>query len=48
LVTLFNNNFRQFGYFFDSNDGKIGLYIDPILKQINCPSGTYTINVFND
>ena len=48
LVTLFNINFRQFGYFFDNNDGKIGLYIDPILKQINCPSGTYTINVFND
>jgi hypothetical protein len=48
LVTLFNNNFRQFGYFFDNNDGTIGLYINPSLKQQYCPSGTYTIDVFND
>jgi len=48
LVTLFNSNFRQFGYFFDNNDGTIGLYINPSLKQQYCPSGTYTINVFND
>jgi hypothetical protein len=48
LVTVFNNNFRQFGYFFDNNDGTIGLYINPSLKQQYCPSGTYTINVFND
>jgi hypothetical protein len=48
LVTLFNNNFRQFGYFFDNNDGTIGLYINPSLKEQYCPSGTYTINVFNN
>ena len=48
LVTLFNNNFRQIGYFFDNNDGRIGLYINPSLKQQYCPSGTYTIEVFND
>jgi hypothetical protein len=48
LVTLFNNNFRQFGYFFDNNDGSIGLYINPSLKQQYCPNGTYTIDVFND
>ena len=48
LITLFNNNFRQFGYFFDNNDGTIGLYINPSLKQQYCPSGAYTINVFND
>jgi len=48
LVTVFNNNFRQFGYFFDNNDGTIGLYINPSLKQQYCPSGVYTINVFND
>jgi len=48
LVTLFNNNFRQFGYFFDNNDGTIGLYIKPSLKQQYCPSGTYTIFVFED
>ena len=48
LITLFNGNFRQFGYFFDNNDGTIGLYINPSLKQQYCPTGTYTINVFND
>ena len=48
LITLFNNNFRQFGYFFDKNDGTIGLYINPSLKQKFCSTGTYTINVFND
>jgi hypothetical protein len=48
LVTLFNNIFRQFGYFFDNNDGTIGVYINPSLKQQYCPSGTYTINVYND
>ena len=48
LVTVFNNNFRQFGYFFDNNDGTIGLYINPSLKEQYCPSGTYTINVFNN
>jgi hypothetical protein len=48
LVTVLNNNFRQFGYFFDNNDGTIGLYINPSLKEQYCPSGTYTINVFNN
>jgi hypothetical protein len=48
LVTLFNNNFRQFGYFFDGNDGTLGLYINPSLKQQYCPNGTYTIFVFED
>jgi hypothetical protein len=48
LVTLFNSNFRQFGYFFNNNDGTLGLYINPSLKEQYCPSGTYTINVFND
>jgi uncharacterized protein (DUF2164 family) len=48
LVTLFNSNFRQFGYFFNNNDGTLGLYINPLLKEQYCPSGTYTINVFND
>ena len=48
LVTVFNNNFRQFGYFFDNNDVYIGLYINPSLKEQYCPSGTYTINVFNN
>jgi hypothetical protein len=48
LVTVFNNNFRQFGYFFDNNDGTIGLYINPLLKEQYCPSGTYTIFVFNN
>jgi hypothetical protein len=48
LVTLFNNNFRSFGYFFDNNDGTLGLYINPSLKEQYCPNGTYTINVFND
>jgi hypothetical protein len=48
LVTLFNNNFRSFGYFFDNNDGTIGLYINPSLKEQYCQSGVYTINVFND
>jgi hypothetical protein len=48
LVTLFNNNFRSFGYFFDNNDGTIGLYIKPSLKQQYCPNGTYTIFVFED
>jgi hypothetical protein len=48
LVTLFNSNFRQFGYFFDNNDGTIGLYINPSLKEQYCQSGVYTINVFND
>jgi hypothetical protein len=48
LVDLFNNNFRDFGYFFDNNDGTLGLYINPSLKQQYCPNGTYTINVFDD
>lgn len=48
LVVLFNNNFRNNGYFFDNNDGNLGLYINPSLKQQYCPSGVYTINVFND
>lgn len=48
VVNLFNNIFRSFGYFFDNNDGTVGLYINPSLKQQWCPSGTYTINVFND
>ena len=48
LVVLFNNNFRNQGYFFDNNDGSIGLYVPPSDKQSFCPSGTYTINVFND
>lgn len=48
LVALFNGNFRSFGYFFDNNDGTIGLYINPSLKQQYCPNGTYTIFVFED
>jgi hypothetical protein len=48
LVTLFNNIYRQFGYFFDNNDGTLGLYINPSLKEQYCPNGTYTINVFNN
>jgi hypothetical protein len=48
LVSYFNSNYRSFGYFFDNNDGTIGLYINPSLKQQYCPSGTYTINVYND
>jgi len=48
LVSYFNSNFRSFGYFFDNNDGTIGLYINPSLKQQYCPSGTYSIYVFND
>ena len=48
LVALFNSNFRSFGYFFDNNDGTIGLYINPSLKQQHCPNGTYTIYVFSD
>jgi hypothetical protein len=48
LVTLFNANFRQFGYFFDNNDGTLGLYIDPLLKEQYCPNGIYSIYVFND
>jgi hypothetical protein len=48
LVTLFNNYFRTTGYFFDNNNGELGLYINPSLKQQYCSSGTYTINVFND
>jgi hypothetical protein len=48
LVTLFNNNFRSFGYFFDNNDGTIGLYINPSLKAQYCSGGTYSIYVFND
>ena len=48
LVSYFNSNYRSFGYFFDNNDGTIGLYINPSLKQQYCPSGTYSIYVFND
>jgi hypothetical protein len=48
LVSYFNSNYRSFGYFFDNNDGTIGLYINPPLKQQYCPSGTYSIYVFND
>jgi hypothetical protein len=48
LITLFNSNFRSFGYFFDNNDGTIGLYINPSLKELYCPSGVYTIYVFNN
>ena len=48
LVSVFNINFRQFGYFFDNNDGTIGLYINPSLKEQYCPSGTYTIFVFDN
>ena len=48
LLSVFNNNFRQFGYFFDNNDGTIGLYINPSLKEQYCPSGTYTISVSNN
>jgi hypothetical protein len=48
LVTLFNNNFRQFGYFFDNNDGTLGLYIKPTLKQQYCPNGIYSLNVYSD
>lgn len=48
LVILFNDSFRDYGYFFDNNDGTIGLYINPSLKQQYCPNGTYTINVYND
>ena len=48
LVSYFNSNSKSFGYFFDNNDGTIGLYINPSLKQQYCPSGTYTINVYND
>jgi hypothetical protein len=47
LVTLFNGSFREFGYFFDNNDGTLGLYIDPLLKEQYCPNGTYSIYVFN-
>ena len=48
LVNLFNSNYRQYGYFFDNNDGTIGLYINPSLKKQYCPTGTYTINVFSN
>ena len=48
LVTLFNNNFRQFGYFFDNNDGTLGLYTNPVLKQQYCPNGIYSLNVYSD
>ena len=48
LVTLFNNIFRQFGYFFDNNDGTLGLYINPSLKQQYCPNGIYSLNVYSD
>ena len=54
VVRLFNISFRTPGvvlsssYFFDNNDGTIGVYINPLLKQQYCPSGTYTINVFNN
>jgi hypothetical protein len=48
LVNLFNLYFRVAGYFFDNNDGTLGLYINPSLKEQYCPSGTYTINVYND
>lgn len=48
VVNLFNANFRSTGYFFDNNDGTIGVYINPSLKKQYCSSGTYTINVFND
>lgn len=48
LVTLFNNNFRDYGYFFDNSDGTLGLYIKPSLKQQYCPNGTYSIYVYND
>jgi len=48
LVNLFNQNFRVAGYFFNNNDGTLGLYINPSLKEQYCPSGTYTINVYND
>lgn len=47
LVTIFNNSFRQFGYFFDNNDGTLGLYINPILKQQYCPNGIYSLNVYS-
>jgi hypothetical protein len=48
LVTVFNANFRQFGYFFDNNDGTLGLYINPLLKEQYCPTGTYSIYVYVD
>ena len=48
LVTSFNNGYRSFGYFFDNNDGTIGLYINPLLKEEFCPSGVYTIYVFSN
>jgi len=48
LVTVFNANFRASGYFFDNNDGTLGLYINPLLKEQYCPTGTYSIYVFND
>ena len=48
LVTLFNSQFRSVGYFFDNNNGNLGIYINPSLKQQWCPSGVYTVDVFND
>jgi len=48
LVTVFNGSFRQFGYFFDNNDGTLGLYINPSLKQQYCPTGIYSIYVYVD
>lgn len=48
LVTLFNNNFRQYGYFFDKYDGTLGLYVNPSYIKNYCPNGVISINVFAD
>ena len=48
LVTLFNGNLRNDSYFFNNNDGTVGVYINPSLKEEYCPSGSYTIYVYDN
>ena len=50
LVEEFNSNTitNKYGIFFDNGDGRLGLTMNKFFKDAICPTGTITLNVYND
>lgn len=50
LVEGFNSNIdtNKYGLFFDNGDGRVGLTMNKFFKDAICPTGTITLNVYND
>ncbi|CAK0768347.1 hypothetical protein CCP3SC1AL1_4410001 [Gammaproteobacteria bacterium] len=50
LVEEFNSNINtnKYGLFFDNGDGRVGLTMNKFFKDAICPTGTITLNVYND